>query len=583
MSVYNLLFLGDGADPAPPPPPPQQQGADDNRRLAAGSSAGLVKLGDVHDDPPNTMALGSTPEPASALSVDMDWSDSLLFDTELDALPDAIAPHFPSISSGVETQDMSLAFPPPNVDHAHNTGTSYSQQQQQQQLLQPVSALQPVPYREAMEEFFAKNGAWRPREPCSYCRRRRLQCFILQTTDANPNPVNSCSSCVALFRNCSLAERSKRGHSGFETECPVIGHLHGVNEEDNPLPSLDQISPAPAGQSSAVMHMLPVTSKRSSSRSVRKTQILRDWFAINIHHPYPAEEEKSFLAEKSGLSRTQVINWFTNARRRHRLSAQPMVNNTTFPAGSPMPRSLLSSMSPFERWKHSPPDCEPVSEDAIQRAIGSTATASQKDSILGVGEGVLPAEDMGSSASTDSMLYPLPAFHYSSDGSLSNYSLLSASSDAVLSGRSSDDPGAHPAWVKSASARSKRSKGRIFTCTYCLRSFNKKYDWLRHERSVHAPGDTSWVCAIPLPPEQPHTVWRLGESQAECIFCGHPAPTEEHFQSHEFEPCAKRAIQDRSFTRKDHMWQHLYKFHGCRKWDGWKPDLNLLMHKTAVS
>lgn len=31
------------------------------------------------------------------------------------------------------------------------------------------------------------------------------------------------------------------------------------------------------------------------------------------------------------------------------------------------------------------------------------------------------------------------------------------------------------------------------------------------------------------------------------------------------------------------MWQHLYMFHGCRKWDGWQPDLSLLQHKMPLS
>ncbi|OAQ68576.1 homeobox and C2H2 transcription factor [Pochonia chlamydosporia 170] len=554
MSVHNDFFVG-AVDPT------AQEGANDHndhgRVSGTSTSTGL-------DSPQGIIGPGTTSAPSTA--TDLDWSDSLLFGADIDG-QDVISPQFHSAFPGFEPhQDLNLTFQPQTVDYS-NSAFPLSLPVEQ-----PASGLEHASYQEAMEEFFAKNGAWRPPEPCNHCRRLRLQCFMLQTTDANPNPVNSCSSCVALFRNCSLAERSKRGHSQFETSRPVIGHLHGVNEEENQL-TWDQFSQPTAGQPSGTVPMPSITSKRSSSRSVRKTQILRDWFAVNIQHPYPTDDEKTTLAEQSGLSRTQVINWFTNARRRHRLSTQPMVNNATFRAGSPMPRSLLSSMTPFERWKHSPPDSEPVSEAAIQEAISFSANKH---------EGSVPgdADDLGSSASTDSMLYSRSALHYSSDGSLSNYSHASGNSDAVHSGRSSEDR-SHPAWVKSASARSKRSKARTFICSYCSRSFNKKYDWLRHERSVHAPGDTSWVCAIPLPPEQSYIIWRLGQTQAECIFCGQASPTEEHFQSHEFESCAKRAVQDRSFTRKDHMWQHLYKFHGCRKWEGWKPDVNLLMHKSG--
>lgn len=83
-------------------------------------------------------------------------------------------------------------------------------------------------------------GAYCPPFPCSYCRQHRLQCLILRTTSANPNPVTSCSSCVALFRECSLALGEKRQPSGFETMSPVMGHLHGVTEhmEDGVSPVL---------------------------------------------------------------------------------------------------------------------------------------------------------------------------------------------------------------------------------------------------------------------------------------------------------------------------------------------------------
>lgn len=74
------------------------------------------------------------------------------------------------------------------------------------------------------------DGAYRPLVPCTYCRKNRLQCLIIRTTEANPNPVTSCSSCVALFRECSLAKGEKRLPSGFETLSPVLGHLHGVPE-----------------------------------------------------------------------------------------------------------------------------------------------------------------------------------------------------------------------------------------------------------------------------------------------------------------------------------------------------------------
>eukprot|EP01017_Pseudomicrothorax_dubius_P026595 TRINITY_DN2983_c0_g1_i3.p1 TRINITY_DN2983_c0_g1~~TRINITY_DN2983_c0_g1_i3.p1 ORF type:complete len:300 (+),score=47.33 TRINITY_DN2983_c0_g1_i3:313-1212(+) len=49
----------------------------------------------------------------------------------------------------------------------------------------------------------------------------------------------------------------------------------------------------------------------------KATQILKDWFLNNIHNPYPSPEVKDALTKKTGLSRKQLQNWFTNVRKRY--------------------------------------------------------------------------------------------------------------------------------------------------------------------------------------------------------------------------------------------------------------------------
>ncbi|MCJ1400795.1 hypothetical protein MMC11_004003 [Xylographa trunciseda] len=46
------------------------------------------------------------------------------------------------------------------------------------------------------------------------------------------------------------------------------------------------------------------------------TDTLRVWFTEHIAHPYPTEEEKQILMSQTGLSISQISNWFINARRR---------------------------------------------------------------------------------------------------------------------------------------------------------------------------------------------------------------------------------------------------------------------------
>ncbi|KAK4412601.1 Homeobox protein A [Sesamum alatum] len=48
----------------------------------------------------------------------------------------------------------------------------------------------------------------------------------------------------------------------------------------------------------------------------RSVSILRAWMFQNFLHPYPKDAEKHLLALKSGLTRSQVSNWFINARVR---------------------------------------------------------------------------------------------------------------------------------------------------------------------------------------------------------------------------------------------------------------------------
>jgi len=48
----------------------------------------------------------------------------------------------------------------------------------------------------------------------------------------------------------------------------------------------------------------------------RAIRHLKGWFYAHRTHPYPSEEEKNVLMEYTGLSKGQINNWFTNARRR---------------------------------------------------------------------------------------------------------------------------------------------------------------------------------------------------------------------------------------------------------------------------
>ncbi|KAJ4951007.1 hypothetical protein NE237_027839 [Protea cynaroides] len=48
----------------------------------------------------------------------------------------------------------------------------------------------------------------------------------------------------------------------------------------------------------------------------KSVSVLRAWMFHNFLHPYPKDSEKHLLAIRSGLTRSQVANWFINARVR---------------------------------------------------------------------------------------------------------------------------------------------------------------------------------------------------------------------------------------------------------------------------
>jgi hypothetical protein len=95
-----------------------------------------------------------------------------------------------------------------------------------------------------------------------------------------------------------------------------------------------------------------------------------------------------------------------------------------------------------------------------------------------------------------------------------------------------------------------------YQCTFCTEVFKTKYDWQRHEKSLHLPLE-SWVCAL----EGPQTSKKeLGERC--CVFCGEPPQDDAHIETHHYTACQERNVQERTFHRKDHLVQHLRLVHG---------------------
>ncbi|KAM0722268.1 hypothetical protein Q7P37_001709 [Cladosporium fusiforme] len=56
--------------------------------------------------------------------------------------------------------------------------------------------------------------------------------------------------------------------------------------------------------------------RKRSNLPKHSTEIMKMWFDQNISNPYPSEEQKAIFSHETGISMTQVSNWFINHRRR---------------------------------------------------------------------------------------------------------------------------------------------------------------------------------------------------------------------------------------------------------------------------
>jgi len=89
-----------------------------------------------------------------------------------------------------------------------------------------------------------------------------------------------------------------------------------------------------------------------------------------------------------------------------------------------------------------------------------------------------------------------------------------------------------------------------FFCTFCPRAFKTKYEWVRHEDSVHALR-TTWICCD----TKPSAVIEA------CPFCGHSQPDATHMAGHKYQQCRSKPESQRTFYRRDHFIQHLHHVH----------------------
>jgi hypothetical protein len=140
----------------------------------------------------------------------------------------------------------------------------------------------------------------------------------------------------------------------------------------------------------------------------------------------------------------------------------------------------------IERWQNSPPEDEAASLSAIYNAM-------EQRPLSGSGSHT-PNFDQYRS-------YRVPSSTTSLDSGVSESSIHSANSkESSKSQRRRRSNKTRTTAVK-GKAKPKDVADRIFKCTFCCDTFKHKYDWSRHEKSLHLNME-EWVCA-------PHVSWHV--------------------------------------------------------------------------
>ncbi|BCR86712.1 putative homeobox and C2H2 transcription factor [Aspergillus chevalieri] len=397
----------------------------------------------------------------------------------------------------------------------------------------------------------------RTKEPCDFCARMGFDCFVARRGVMQ----KACTCCISLYRECSFTTAKKPGK--------FLDTLHTVSENvDIPTGGLTGKRAMKSLTGVLTPEEMEARSKKNNARLSREAvRVLKTWLYNHREHPYPNEQEKEELKERTGLKRTQISNWLANARRRSKvrsaISASPAQD---IPGQEPD----MSLMTPMERWKHSPPEHEPAAKSDILRALMTTPLDPSKPRpSQPVGHVRSLSRKTGSSNDDSSLANSnrqpatgsVSSFE-TSHSSMSDFSFASAFSHRSSLGSFGSMERKDRRRRRKVSApvnefaQQKARSARIFQCTFCADSFPTKYDWQRHEKSLHLALE-KWTCS-------PEGGTEIIDGTRRCVFCMASDPDDDHLISHDFSLCHEKMPHERTFFRKDHLNQHLRLMHNVK-------------------
>ncbi|KAL1953608.1 hypothetical protein VTO42DRAFT_2555 [Malbranchea cinnamomea] len=391
--------------------------------------------------------------------------------------------------------------------------------------------------------------------PCYFCEAMGLDCFVAQRGAFQPL---GCTCCIALYRKCSFTHEQPEGQ--------YMDTLHVVGED----------APVQTGGPTGIKVLKSLTGpsnghqRKSGARFSREAvRVLKSWLSEHLAHPYPTDEEKAELKAKTGLKKSQISNWLANARRRGKVRPPFQSNFGTpavyIPRKDLPPGVSMSELTPLERWKHSPPENEPASARDILQAMATTsfrpATVREHGHVRSNSRRTGSSNDEGSISNARPARSSSGRSFNTSKSDISDMSFASAFSHrsshaSFTSGETRERRRRRHKSTVGLNPFQKSRGSRPYQCTFCTDTFATKYDWQRHEKSLHLALD-QWICA-------PQGGVIQADGELFCAFCRHPNPDEDHLESHNYSTCQEKTIQERTFYRKDHLNQHLRLMHSVK-------------------
>ncbi|OAQ65860.1 homeobox and c2h2 transcription factor protein [Pochonia chlamydosporia 170] len=317
------------------------------------------------------------------------------------------------------------------------------------------------------------------------------------------------------------------------------------NGRENQIQPLALTAPSPIRSSKRPS--TPLLNNRHSTRGYLRTPLTANSSRSHERYPDTLIGESYLGMETEALMKPGSLELFMNSETS---TAPRQINHQPLPYATSSRSSSTgeAALDPMERWRGSPPESEAASWSAIAGALKEMNRRS------GSRGDFRSRRTASRAASTTSF----------TSAQSSNSSLASAQSS---SSKTSRRRYRNPTKALGRGTGSTKER-RAFQCTFCCDTFRTKYDWSRHEKSLHLNLE-KWICT-------PHggAVISNATGRSHCAYCNMLDPTPAHLKTHNHGVC-QDTLEPHVFSRKDHLFQHLRHVHDLDVMpvvDEWKID-----------